>query len=62
MIGLRQPIDTDGQPTVAESTSTTTTSRSRAMPEHNTVNGFPRPVPAPGDPQFAAFVHRILTT
>eukprot|EP00971_Amphidinium_carterae_P241562 4796479-Amphidinium_carterae.1 len=31
MIGLQQPIDTDGQPTVAETTSTTTAARSRAM-------------------------------
>eukprot|EP00971_Amphidinium_carterae_P011513 226830-Amphidinium_carterae.1 len=31
MIGLRQPIDTDGQPTVAETTTTSATSRSRAM-------------------------------
>eukprot|EP00971_Amphidinium_carterae_P279776 5553762-Amphidinium_carterae.1 len=31
MIGLQQPIDTDGQPTVAETTTTSATSRSRAM-------------------------------
>eukprot|EP00971_Amphidinium_carterae_P158017 3132108-Amphidinium_carterae.1 len=32
------------------------------FPEHDSVNGFPRPVPAPEDPQFADFVHHILTT
>eukprot|EP00971_Amphidinium_carterae_P239534 4755496-Amphidinium_carterae.1 len=31
MMGLQQPIDTDGQPTVAETTTTSATSRSRAV-------------------------------
>eukprot|EP00971_Amphidinium_carterae_P246901 4903621-Amphidinium_carterae.1 len=32
------------------------------LPDGNTNNGMPRPIPTPNGPEFADFVNRILTT